>query len=346
MEPRIMSPDELKQLEDGFGIKVIRQSPLRHSSSTVVALETDRGQRVAKRYPPQYTPEMVLAQQDANVHMRGLGTPTPEFYSTGNGSTVMVFDGSAYILMDRLPGDVADWKDPDNTELVMQGLALGHNGLRGFNPEGFAQPPRFTTFLVDQAENLEGLLPASPKSDTDRYVLGTMPYIKEVAAKSDAFWSGFLSGLPPPRRYILGDYNRESLLAKGKDITGLVVLNHIRPGFLAADVVHTLDLLAIDKETEGMELEERVDWKRMSEAMQAYHGNNPEIAADIPLFPPLLQAKGVADVIQTWRKGYDPDASQGQRDYFNNRVSFFVVRVDAAKRLGGRMIDVLESAIK
>ena len=59
--------------------------------------------------------------------------------------------------------------------------------------------------------------------------------------------------------------------------------------------------------------------------------------------PLMLANIGLSSLITTWGRGYLPDQTQKQREYFGNRYDFFVNRVRIALDLETRLVEILKS---
>ena len=58
----------------------------------------------------------------------------------------------------------------------------------------------------------------------------------------------------------------------------------------------------------------------------------------------MLANIGLSSLITTWGRGYLPDQTEGQREYFGRRYDFFVNRVAIALDLEKNLIETLKSA--
>ena len=340
---RLLDKRELEAVSDMYRVKIFNQIPMADgNSSNVVAVHTSQGDYVVKHYPVRYGQDLALFQAEVSEHLRGSSVPTPKIKPDENGALVSDLNGRPCLVMEYMSGKYPTQDDPRVLEYVFGGLAMALNALRTFQPEKVYQHPRFSIPLRKQLGTLKTHLPAEPRNDVDAYVMG---YVERLARRTEEIEER-MEGINQSPDLILGDYNLESLLVVPPNISAIIDFDHVHKRLRAFDVVHSIDLQAIDKLTPDVELYNRIDWEILEACMKIYVAQDPDIVTQIPLFPLMLQFNGAGNVIKTWVSGYDQDASQKQKDYFDRRVKFFVHRLEAATQFEDEMIVRLQKAAR
>jgi len=316
--------------------------PSTGAKNQVVFLDTDGGERcVVKKYAPDFMPaiaEFHLRVQDFAYNSR---VPTPRIIPNSRNEFLTRHEGSMYSVCAFIEGHHPEKGNQDEVDIAFEGLARINNTLENFpNKEGYAALPRFTSPLLEQFNSILPLLPHTPHDDIDEYVLGTVSHVRKWIESVEER-TGKLAHL---LQITHGDYNLSCVLVDQKRLAGIVDYDLLRADFRGTDAMHTIDLYCFEKERENLSPDQRVDWEKMRACFRAYKRHDPDIAEQVPDMPLMLARIGLNSLIVTWRGGYDPAATQKQREYFPARYKFFVNRVNIALELEERIVDALQDA--
>lgn len=345
MKNRTFEYDEIKNIEENYRFKIIDQRPFEegNTADTITKIETDSGKQfVVKMYEICFTPELIEFHARISDYLNNDGIPAPKVYQNKDKKFATPFNNKYYIVMDFLSGEHPK-KDLRNIhEIIFPTLAKVHKSLSKFNPKKIYQQEIFTNPLSEQLKLFQSLLPHQPKNSIDEYILS---YQKKLSELVNSIEEKVISLNYQPQM-VMGDFNLETLLVSNEKVTGVLDFDFVHKNRRMFDVIHTIDLFCIDKEKENIPLLERVDWNKTQKCMNSYFLEDNTIYEEIEFAPLMLQLKGITDVIRVWKKGYNPESSIKEKEYFNRRVKFFVNRLEIATQYPELIIQNLKKGCK
>lgn len=345
MKNRAFNSDEIRNIADNYGVNVASQLPFKEgrTADTITKIETSSGEEaVVKMYEPYFSPEIIKFHARISNHLNKAGIPAPQVFKNKNGKLVTSFNDRNYVVMDFLKGEHPKKEDEETPEIIFSTFARVLRSLESFKPRKVYTQKIYTIPLSEQLESFQRLLPSQPKNSVDEHILSYQERLSNLVKSAEKR----VNSLKIPVQLIMGDFNLETLLVSDGKVTGVLDFDFVHENRKIFDVIHTIDMFCIDKETEEKELEERVDWNRLEKCMCAYARQDKSIFEQIEIAPLMLQLKGLSDIIRVWKKGYDSEASDKEREYFSRRVNFFVYRTEIATKYGDRIIQHLKEGYR
>jgi Ser/Thr protein kinase RdoA (MazF antagonist) len=345
MKNRILRAEEISSIRNNYGLNLISQLPFRdgNNAETITKIKTtSKKDYVVKIYEPYFPRELIEFHAKVSNHLNRDEIPAPKVLQNKNRSLVTSFMDRNYIIMSFLPGQYPK-KDAENTpEIVFSTLAKVLKSLSKFKPETIYEQEIYKIPLSKQLKSFQDLLPNKPRNSVDEYVLAYQERLSKLVHSVERK----VDSLKIPTQIIMGDFNLETLLVSDSKVTGVLDFDFVHKNRKIFDVIHTIDLFCIDKETEEKELDKRVDWNRLERCMKAYSRVDKEIYSQIEIAPLMLQLKGLSDIIRVWKKGYEPNVSDKEKEYFKRRIKFFVYRTEIATKYWREIIHHLKEGYK
>ncbi|HEA46368.1 MAG TPA: hypothetical protein ENH99_01150 [Candidatus Pacearchaeota archaeon] len=340
MKKRSLNLAERRSVEENYGLKTINSFPFGGGMrSNTVFIETNHGPRVAKIYPQNYSPKVAEFQAEVCNYLHSNGTPTPRIHRNLSGNLVTSEEDRNYVLMDFLRGAYPSRADEGVMELTFGTLANVLKTLSGFDTSGGVfEIPEIEIPLGDQLRVLE------ERVESGDHVIGSdfLKYLERIREIYEQYERDH-GEADFPRQLVLGDFNLESLLVYDGRVSGILDFDQVRFYGKGFDFMHSFDNLCIDKETPGLELEERVDWEKLREAMSFYARKDRDIASQFPFFPLMHQDLGLRSLITTFNEVLSGDLPP---EYLYKMGEVYMRRVEIPTRLGQRIIEVLGESLE
>jgi len=337
--------EQLRIVEDSYGIRVLNQElpELKTATNHVVIIQDDSGKKyVAKIWSNEYPADVIRSRLRIIDFMYDHGISTPRLLENLYGSKLTRVNKVNYTLTTFIEGRRANPEVTHEVSLAFSALTDFNSKLAHFKRVNeFVPLKRYSgKSLQEQFEELVPYLPKNATNEIDAYVLA---HLDEVKTKISLVQERF-SKLNHPKQLIHGNFNLGSTLIKDDELAGILDYNLIREDFRGVDAIHTLYLFCFEKEKENLNLEERVDWDKVKNYFSMYKIYDSEINTQIEDLPLMLANVGLNSLITTWGRGYLPEQTEKQREYFRNRYNFFVNRVAIALSLEKELIKALKEA--
>ncbi len=336
---RELSPDEIGNVESNYGFNVQGNSPLSGGQrSNTAYLDTNEGRRVVKIYPNNFSPQLIDFQARACAHLHRDGIPVPKLFPNSQGRYITPLDDTNYIVMDYLEGEPLRHGEEGVIDLAFRPLALVLNSLSRFDHSEIKVAPELEIPLSQQLAELTDNLLKRGRSGVDPVVWSYQDRLNDVYSSL----SRILESPGLSEQLILGDYNLGSILVHDGRFKGILDFDLMHLQGKGFDFMHVFDLLFVDKSTEGISLEQRVNFDKLGKAMAVYSEEDKDISSQLFSFPMMLQLLGVRNLVDVWGNYY---AGRSDREYFEEKKSVYIPRLEIGVQLGDRIIETLDEAV-
>ena len=344
MPNKPFSDKQVKLIQDNYGLNITTQElpEWKTASNNVVVLQDIKGVKyVAKKWSEEYSEEVIRSRLRLMDFIYDHGILTPKPLENISGTKLTRSNGDNYVLTTFIPGRKADGLVLEEVAIAFSALAMFNNTLNHFpRLEEFVALPRYSELISVQFKNLEPFLPTQPKNEIDEYVLNNLDYVKATISEVEEKFSN----IDHQKKLIHGNFNLGSTLINNSKLAGILDYNLIRIDFRGVDTMHTIDLYCFEKEKEGLKLEDRVNWEKMKKCFGVYKEHDNKIIEQVDDMPLMLAWLGLSSLITTWGRGYLPDQTEKQREYFKNRYNFFINRTRINLGLEQELIKALKEA--